>query len=146
VRSFYRIFLWVLSRSWNLNVGRGGPYAEPAPALQQPIRSSLYVFILFVYSLHEYTYNIHVHTTSNNSIILYYNDGSKYVFVIFIFFHLFSIGPSVRIYIYETKTSIGILIHCARFNISAFFIVTSYIIYIRICRTVLYIILFSSVL
>jgi len=36
----------------------------------------------------------HTHTTSNNSIVLYYNDGLKYVFVIFIFFNFF---PSVRL-------------------------------------------------
>lgn len=79
--------------------GRGGPYAEPAPALQQPIRSSLYVFILFVYSLYTHTHK-HMRTTSNNSIVLYYyNNSLKYVFVIFIFFIFFhrSVRPSVYI-------------------------------------------------
>jgi len=97
---FYRIRGILMSAA---TAGRGGPYAAQR-ARDRPAATHIIIVVIRFYLIiciqftqtHTHT---HTRSTSNNSIVLYYNDGLKYVFVIF-FFHFFfhrSVRPSVYI-------------------------------------------------
>jgi len=74
---FYRIRGILMSVA---TAGWGGPYASQHPPCSNPY-DRRYTILFYLYTVYT-----HTHTTSNNSIVLNYNDGLKYVFVIFIFF------------------------------------------------------------